>query len=190
MGAGNQQERLSTHEAKRWFLAGFIEGEGSLCVSIKSHPGSRFGWLVDPEFFLYQHESGREVLELAREVFGTGRISPKPGNVHVLVFAIASRRSLMEQVIPFYKTYMPFSAKRPIFERFREIVYAMEDGKEHQTREGLVRIVRLAYEMNPASKGKQRKRTIEEVVERILRDHTPDTSKQTEVKIWSRPLGD
>ena len=188
MGAGNQQERLSTGEAKRWFIAGFIEGEGSLCVSIKSHPGSRFGWLVDPEFFLYQHESGRSVLELAREIFGTGRIFPKPGNERVLVFAIASRRSLMEKVIPFFEHYMAFSAKRPIFERFREIVYAMEDGKEHLTREGLIRIVRLAYEMNPASKGKPRKRTIDEVVERILRDHTPDTS--IEVKIWSSPLGD
>jgi hypothetical protein len=188
MGAGNQQERLSNVEAKRWFIAGFIEGEGSLCVSIKSHPGSRFGWLVDPEFFLYQHDSGRSALELAREIFGTGRISPKPGNEHVLVFAIASRRSLMDKVIPFYEKYMTFSYKRPIFERFREIVYAMEDGKEHLTREGLIRIVRLAYEMNPASKGKPRKRTIDEVVERILRDHTPDTS--AEVKIWSSPLGD
>ncbi len=190
MGAGNQQERLSTHEAKRWFLAGFIEGEGSLCVSIKTHPGSRFGVLVDPEFFLYQHESGIQCLELAREVFGTGRIFPKPGNEHVLVFAIASRRSLKERVIPFFEKYMPFSAKRPIFERFREIVYAMENDKEHYTAAGLARLVAKAYEMNPASKGKQRKRSLEEVVEGILRGHTPDTSEKNEVKIWSSPLSD
>jgi hypothetical protein len=189
MGAGNQQERLSVEEAKRWFLAGFIEGEGSLCVSIKSHPGSRFGLYVDPEFFLYQHESGRSVLELAREVFGTGRIFPKPGNEHVLVYAIASRRSLVEKVIPFFETYMTFSYKRPIFERFRTIVYAQES-KEHFTREGLVRIVRMAYEMNPASKGKERLRTLDEVTERILRDHTPDTLEDFEVKIWSSPLSD
>ena len=28
--AANQQERLPSHEAKCWFLAGLIEGEGSL----------------------------------------------------------------------------------------------------------------------------------------------------------------
>ncbi len=189
-GAGNQQERLSTHEAKRWFLAGFIEGEGSLCVSIKAHAGSKYGWLVDPEFFLYQHKSGRESLELAGEIFGTGRIYPKPGNEDVLVFAIASRRSLKEKVIPFFERYMVFSAKRAIFERFKEIVEAMEDRKEHLTPEGLARIVEKAYAMNPASKGKQRKRTLQEVVERILRGHTPDTSMELEVKIWSSPLSD
>ena len=75
MGAGNQQERLSHTEELKHFLAGFIEGEGALRVSIKRHPTSRFGYLVDPEFFLYQHESGRRVLELASEVFGTGAIS-------------------------------------------------------------------------------------------------------------------
>jgi len=33
--AANQQESLSIHERKCWFLAGLIEGEGSLCISIK-----------------------------------------------------------------------------------------------------------------------------------------------------------
>ncbi|MBC7098936.1 hypothetical protein H5T52_07435, partial [Candidatus Bipolaricaulota bacterium] len=58
MGGANQQERLSKVEAKRWFLAGLIEGEGSFCVSIKQHPTARFGYYVDPEFFIYQHRSG------------------------------------------------------------------------------------------------------------------------------------
>jgi hypothetical protein len=175
MGGANQQERLSTTEAQKWFLAGFIEGEGSLCVSIKAHSTSRFGYLVDPEFFLYQHRSGIKMLELARQVFGSGRIYPKPGNEVVLVYSIASRRTLKERVIPFFDKYMIFSAKRDVFFRFREIVNAMEERKEHLTPQGLVRIVEKAYAMNPASKGKERKRTLEEVVERILRGHMPDT---------------
>ena len=64
--AVNQQERLSNQEQRCWFLAGLIEGEGSLCVSIKEHPSSRFGYLVQPEFFLYQHKIRRGLLELAR----------------------------------------------------------------------------------------------------------------------------
>ncbi|MEO0248732.1 MAG: LAGLIDADG family homing endonuclease, partial [candidate division WOR-3 bacterium] len=175
MGGANQQERLSTAEAKRWFLAGFIEGEGCLCVSIKHHPGSRFGFIVDPEFFLYQHKSGIKLLELAKEIFGSGRITPKPGNEEVLVYSIVSRRTLKEKVIPFFEKYMIFSAKRDVFLRFKEIVEAMEDRKEHLTPEGLVRIVEKAYAMNPAGKGKERKRTLQKVVDRILRGHTPDT---------------
>src|SRR6202161_1881392 len=63
--ADNQQERLSVSEKKCWFLAGLIEGEGSLCVSIKNHKPSRFGYLVHPEFFIYQHKIRRGLLELA-----------------------------------------------------------------------------------------------------------------------------
>lgn len=177
MGGANQQERLPIAEAKKWFLAGVIEGEGSLCVSIKKHPSARFGYYVDPEFFIYQHKSGVALLKMAQEVFGTGRIAPKPGNEDVLVFSIVSRRSLKEKVIPFFEKYMVFSAKREIFERFKEIVEAMEDRKEHLTPEGLVRIVEKAYAMNPASKGKERKRPLQEVLDRILRGRTPDTPR-------------
>lgn len=176
MGGANQQERLSIAEAKKWFLAGFIEGEGSLCVSIKEHPSARFGYYVDPEFFIYQHKSGIALLKMAQEIFGTGRIAPKPGNEEVLVFSIVSRRSLKEKVIPFFEKYMVFSAKRQVFERFKEIIEAMEGRKEHLTPEGLVRIVEKAYAMNPANKGKERKRPLQEVVDRILRGRTPDTS--------------
>lgn len=174
MGAGNQQERLSHAEEVKHFLAGFIEGEGALCVSIKHHPTSPFGYLVDPEFFLYQHTSGRRLLELAREVFGTGRIWPKPGNPKVLVYGVHSQRSLAEKVIPFFERYVvPFSCKRVTFERFREIVEMIER-KEHLIAEGLIRIVEKAYTMNPDSKGRQRLRTLDEVCERILRGHTPN----------------
>ena len=83
--ADNQQERLGSTESANWFLAGFIEGEGALCVSIKSHPTCRSGFYVDPDFFLYQHESGRRILELAQSTFESGQIYPKSGNSKVLV---------------------------------------------------------------------------------------------------------
>ncbi len=174
MGAGNQQERLSQDERSRWFLAGLIEGEGSVCVSIKAHPGARFGYYVDPEFFLYQKQEGVELLRLAQRIFGTGRIFPKPGNEDVLVFAITDRRSLREKVIPFLRRYMALSPRRKTYEMFAEIVEAMER-KEHWTPEGLARIVEKAYAMNPTTKGKERKQKLSEVLSRILRDHTPDT---------------
>jgi hypothetical protein len=173
-GADNQQERLGSAEAAEWFLAGFIEGEGSLCVSIKKHPTCRSGFYVDPSFFLYQHESGRGVLELAQQVFAHGQIYPKAGNAKVLVFEISSTRALRQKVIPFFERYvMPFSCKGVTFERFREIIEMMSR-KEHLEPTGLARIVEKAYAMNPDSKGKARSRPLEEVLVRILRGHTSD----------------
>jgi hypothetical protein len=177
-GAENQQERLGSTEPSNWFLAGFIEGEGCLSVGIKNHPTCRSRFYVDPGFYLYQHESGRRILELAATTFGSGRIYPKSGSPHVLVYEMSATRVLHESVVPFFGRYVvPFSCKEQTFERFREIV-TMMIRKEHLAPEGLARIVRLAYEMNPAGKGKPRSRPLEEVLARILRGHTSDTLEQ------------
>ena len=176
MGADNQQERLSMEESKRWFLAGVIEGEGSMCISIKRHPTAKLGFYVDPEFFIYQHRNRRKLLELAQEYFATGRIYPKQGNPDVLVYAIASRRSISEKVVPFLDRYMAFSARGDDIRRYREALQLFEQNM-HRTPDGLIRIVRLAYSMN--HDGKQRQRPLQEVIDRILRGHTPDASIAT-----------
>jgi hypothetical protein len=174
-GADNQQERLGSAEAANWFLAGFIEGEGALCVSIKQHPTCRSGYYVDPGFFLYQHESGRPILELAQRTFDNGRISRKSGSPRVLVYEVSSSVVLREKVVPFFERYVvPYSCKTGTFERFKEILDAMHR-REHRGPDGLARIVRLVYEMNPDGKGKRRSRPLEEVLARILRGHTSDT---------------
>jgi hypothetical protein len=152
-------------------LAGLIEGEGSLCVSIKEHKPSRFGYLVDPEFSIYQHQIRRGLLELAGSIFEAGRINPKPGNEVVLVYSITSTRLIVERVLPFYERYMAFSCKKRDYQLFREIVNAMLC-KRHHDPHGMVEIVEKAYQMNMA--GKQRKRSKAEVIGRILRDYTPN----------------
>jgi LAGLIDADG DNA endonuclease family protein len=169
--AANQQERLPTHEAKCWFLAGLIEGEGSLCVSVKTHPTARFGFLVDPEFFIYQHQIRRGLLELAKSVFDAGRIDPKPGNEVVLVYSIRNLSLIAERVLPFYERYMAFSCKKRDYQLFRECVDA-KLRKRHLDPHGMIEIVEKAYQMN--MDGKQRKRSKAEVIGRILRDYTPN----------------
>ncbi len=175
MGGANQQERLSSTEQLKWFLAGFVEGEGALCVSIKEHPTARFGYYVDPEFFLYQHASGLRILELARTLFRGGRIAVKPGSQCVLVYSIGHQRTLAEEVVPFYERYVArFACKRETFEAFREIL-ARLNRKEHFSARGMLRIVERAYAMNPDGKGRRRLRPLAVVRERILRGHTPDS---------------
>src|SRR5205823_4707075 len=137
------QERLSYESGKAWFIAGVIEGEGSMCISIKRHPTAKSGFLVDPEFFVYQHRIRRSLLELVQEYSGTGRINPKPGNTDVLFYSITSRRSISEKVIPFFDGYMQYSSRRADILRYKEALQLFELGL-HRTSEGLVRIVQLA----------------------------------------------
>ena len=169
--AGNQQESLSSGEQRRWFLAGVIEGEGSVYVGIKAHPTVPLGFFVQPGFSITQHCIRRSLLEMARDEFGAGTIYPKPGNESVLVYSIHSRPVLSRTVAPFLETYMRFSARRDDFERFRSILDLFARGA-HREAAGLALIVEIAYAMN--LNGKQRKRPLQDVLDRILRGHTPD----------------
>ncbi len=89
----------------------------------------------------------------------------------MLVYSIISSRVIVGKVIPFFERYMAFSHKAQDFQLFRGIVMAMEQ-KRHFDPQGLVEIVESAYQMNMA--GKQRRRPIGEITERILRDYTPN----------------
>jgi hypothetical protein len=174
IGADNQQERLSSGEELFWFLAGLVEGEGSVHIAIKRHASKPFGCYIQPEFFIYQHRLRRRLLEMAQEYFGAGRIRPKPGNPDVLVFSIISRRDVSAKVVPFLKRCTRYSTRGDDYSRFISAVRLLEDGV-HRTAKGLAIIVELAYGMNMG--GKQRRIPIEEILDGILRGHTPDASE-------------
>jgi hypothetical protein len=150
-------------------MAGVVEGEGSWCISVKRHPTATFGYYIQPEFFVYQHRRRRQLLEMAQEVFECGRIWPKPGNPDVLVFAINSRKNISAHVLPFMRRYMKFSSRRSDMELFEDAMYLFEHDL-HRQPGGLATIVEIAYAMN--HDGKQRRRSIDEVLDRILRGHT------------------
>jgi hypothetical protein len=170
-GADNQQESLSSTERRFWFLAGLVEGEGSVHISLKTSAARPFGYYVQPEFFIYQHRSRSQLLELARNFFGSGRIRPKPGNPDVLVFSVISRKAIVASVAPFLARCMALSARCDDYATFIRIVDLLERGA-HETAKGLTEIVRLAYTMN--MHGKQRRVPEQVILDRILRGHTPD----------------
>ena len=176
-GADNQQERLSSQEQRRWFLAGLVEGEGSVCVSIKRHPTAAFGYIVQPEFFVYQHRNRRSLLEMAKEEFDSGTIFPKPGNEDVLVLKIAGRKVLTDRAVPFLQRYMCFSARIADYETFATVVHLINNGW-HRTADGLADLVRLAYTMN--GNGKHRRVREQDILDRILRGHTLNALGQGE----------
>ena len=148
---------LSRFKGKRhllaYYLAGFVDGEGTFSVAIIRHPSQRLGWMINPVFQVYQHEKHRDILDLFQEYFGTGSIYRKSGTHPVLTFSIDARRSILERVIPFFERY-PLVVKEKEFQRFRQIVEAMEQ-KKHWNIQGFKRIVSLAYEMNQQGKGRK-----------------------------------
>ena len=144
----------------KYFLAGFVDGEGSFNVSFAKHPTLRSGWIVLAKFQIYQHKNHHDLLELFREVLGAGRIDKKSGS-DVLSLTVEGRDNLIQKIIPFFEQY-PLATKADAFRKFAIIVYMMDEGL-HRNREGFERIVRLAHSMN--AEGRFRIHSIEYILD-------------------------
>lgn len=151
----------------KYFLAGFLEGEGSCCVSIKNQKDSI---KIDPEFNISQHKSGILHLIAFMNLFKTGNICFKSGSLNTFVFKITNRRALKEKFVPYYKQYIwPYACeqKKNNFQLFVTILDLLEQ-KTHLTPEGLaLKLLPLVYKMN-TQKGKSRKWSLIYLQEKIL----------------------
>ena len=170
MSADNQQER----PLHPWFITGWFDGEGCFSVSVHRHPGSKFGWIIDPVVQTYQHKDSIDILKKIRNFFRCGNIRPKGANSNVLTFSIESRRSIGEKVIPHFLRYPLQSRKKNDFEIFREIVETMER-KEHSDINTFIRLIKLAFDMNPH--GKNRKYQLSEIIMDLK--ESSETTRQT-----------
>ena len=121
---------ITINKTKSIFLAGFIEGEGSISVSVKKNDNAKFGIELDPNFNITQHINGVNHLYFALEVFQTGRIRYKAGSNATLVFIIEPRRSLTEKVCPFFKEYvydLSSPAKQRKFDNFLKMLNLFDE---------------------------------------------------------------
>lgn len=152
--ADNQQGRPKVHP---WYICGFVEGEGSFHVALYKDPQMKFGVKIIPEFRLNQSKLRLEPLIAIQEYFGCGYIKQnhkQRKNDDTLVYMVCNRIDLLQIIIPFFQKHSLLSNKQKSFEHFQRIVEMLERG-EHSTKQGILEIIELAYQMN--SKGKYRK---------------------------------
>jgi LAGLIDADG endonuclease len=168
----NQQERLNKlvqMENYKFWLSGFIEGEGALVVSIVKNDKVTHGVVLQPEFNVAQHENGINILHSFKVLFNNlGTVHKKSGSDKVWVYSIKGTQNIKNYIIPFFEKYViEYSCKyeSSVFKDFCDIIIRLDFNKNKTIeKEELIELVKLTYNMNPDGKGKQRKRTLEDVI--------------------------
>lgn len=168
------------------FLAGFIEGKGSLFVSVRQNKNSKFGRRIDPEFHLYHNAAGLPLLKAIQRMFGTGTIFSKSGSGDTYVYAIRNRRSIKEKVIPYFEKHIIcYSCKySPIFEPYKRVVTLLEN-KEHTNLDGFLTVIEYSYiltQNRSDTKQNVRKTSLKEIKQEIFRDYMPKGIKEQKEK--------
>nr|YP_009710801.1 LAGLIDADG endonuclease [Macrolepiota fuliginosa]QFZ98750.1 LAGLIDADG endonuclease [Macrolepiota fuliginosa] len=145
-----------------YFLGGFVEGEGSMSVSVTIHKDFKYGVNIQPIFNVTQHKKGLDILNSFKELFVEGSVLQKSGSPDIFVYTLKGYKKIIKEVLPFLETYVcPFSCKIEEYSIFRQIVLQSSEGKQ-KDKETLIELVKLAYALQ--GKGKTRKRELPEIL--------------------------
>ena len=160
--ADNQQERVPMDvENLKWYLAGFVDGEGCFSVTVCRNKYTKLHWKIDPLFQVYQHKDNANILHIFKKVMQCGYVSEKGGNPVCHVYCVDRISDLLGKVIPFFNDYPLVGEKYNNFLLFKQIVEGIYQNK-HRTSEGLIELTKVAFKMN--RNGKYRKHTLEVII--------------------------
>ena len=142
-----------------YFLAGFVEGEGSFNVSLRRKADYKVNWQVVMSFNVSQKDS--TVLKILQNELGCGIIKArKRDGLHS--YDATNPEDLIKRVIPYFQKYPVLSeSKKRNFAIFCKIADLMKKG-EHRTQTGLKKILLLRETINEG-KGRTRKYGINDV---------------------------
>jgi LAGLIDADG endonuclease len=127
-----------------YFLAGFIEGEGSISVSVTIHKDFKYGVNIQPVFNITQHKNGLDILSSFKELFEAGSIVSKSGSPDIYVYTLKGYKQIIKSVLPFFDTYIcPFSCKKEKYYIFKQVVLESSEGKQ-RNKDTLIDLVKLS----------------------------------------------
>ena len=153
-----------------FYMAGFVDGEGSFNVSFRPRQDYRQPWKVSLCFNISQKE--KEILALFKHHLGCGTLRARPDGIWY--YEVNNFNAIWEKVIPFFKRHPFLSAnKKRDFSKFCQIA-EMVRNKEHLTEEGIRRILKVRNDMN---KGGKRRYSDKEILEKLRK--SSETIRQT-----------
>ena len=181
----------SSREFLPAYISGYVDGEGCFTVSIAPRAKLAVGWEVRPSLSVSQNGDRAEVLYAIQAYFGCGSIRPDRSD-STLKWETRRLADLVGRVIPHFITYPLLSGKRYDFERFAMICGLMKRGV-HREREGLIKIVAVAREMNPSGR---RRYGSKEVLARLLQGEgivcapgNRGSTRSSDLHEWRNDLG-
>lgn len=155
-----------------YYLAGFVDGEGSFHVSFRPRDDYKMLWKISLCFNVSQKE--RIILALFKQHLKCGSLRGREDEVWY--YEVNNFTAIKNNVIPFFQKYGFLSAKKKNdFAKFRQIAKLIEN-KSHLEKEGIRKILQLRDQMNNGGKHKYSSEFIWEKLKK-----SPETIRQTEV---------
>ena len=141
--------RLSS--TQKAYLAGFLDGDGSIYVRLKPNPTYRYGYQVAPYIVLFQSAKDRENFEKLCGLIGLGNIRERKDGI--LEYTI-HRQDAIRQFLKFVHPYVIL--KRRQAELIERILDAKENVSSAADFKKLAELVDSFRDLNYSKKRKRR----------------------------------
>ena len=146
---------LKTKRNIQEYVSGLVDGEGCFSISFSKREKFLVGWETKPSFSVSQNEDRAQILFLMQKIFKCGFIR-RDYSDKTLKYEVRSLDDLISHIIPHFKKYPLVSAKQKDFEFFEKACLLMQK-QLHKNKNGLEKIMNLAFQMNPSGKRKYTK---------------------------------
>lgn len=150
---GSKKEKLG------FFLAGFVEGEGSFNISLRKKPDYKVNWQVVLSFNVSQKDP--TILYLLKKELDCGIIKTRKRD-GLFSYDVTNSNDINQKVIPYFQKFPMYSkSKKDNFRIFSKVVRLMTLGS-HRNNNGLKKILKLRELINKGE-GRTRKYNIRDV---------------------------
>lgn len=137
------------------YVSGYVDGEGCFSISFSKREKFLVGWETKPSFSVSQNEDRAQILFLMQKMFKCGFIR-RDFSDKTLKYEVRSLDDLIRHIIPHFEKYPLVSEKQNDFEFFKKVCLLMQK-QLHKNKNGLMKILNLAFQMNPSGKRKYTK---------------------------------
>jgi hypothetical protein len=149
------KEQICREKLNPYYIAGFIDGEGSFSISIGKHKTTRSGFDVRPEFEIELRKDDQVILERILITIGCGKIFDcsyeRYGWFPHAKYKITSNKDLRDFLFPFLDKYPLQAKKAEMYRLFKTIVLMVLD-KQHLKPDGLERIRKIRDQLRALGK--------------------------------------
>jgi len=149
----------SKKEKLGFFLAGFVEGEGSFNISLRKKPDYKVNWQVVLSFNVSQKDP--TILFLLKEELDCGIIKTRKRD-GLFSYDVTNPSDINQKVIPYFQKFSMISkSKKENFRIFSKVAKLMALGR-HRDESGLRKILKLRELINKGE-GRTRKYNIQDI---------------------------
>lgn len=149
----------SRSHIEKAYIAGFLDGDGSLMLQLKKRTDTQRGYRFMATICLYQDTRHEQPLHWMRDVFGVGYISARNDKISELrINGFSQVRSILEDLQPFLK----FKVKQA--EALRQACEILESGISKLSKDNLLQVVDCMLAIQHENYKATRKKSRQEIL--------------------------